>query len=62
MDKYVGQKHLWEQNTQKPRSRQKDNIKTILRDIQCDTVDQIHMSQEKVQWQAFIHHKVPYKP
>jgi len=37
-------------------------ILTILRDIQCDSVDQIHMSQDKVQWQAFIHHKVPYKP
>ena len=36
MHEYDRQKHLWEQNTQKPRSRQKDNIKTILRDIQCD--------------------------
>jgi len=62
MDKYVRQKYLWEQNTQKPRSIQKDNIKTILRDTQCDNVDQIHMSQDKVQWQAFIHHKVPHKP
>jgi replication-associated recombination protein RarA len=30
MDKYVGQKHLWEQNTQKPRSRQRDNINNII--------------------------------
>jgi hypothetical protein len=38
----------------RPRHRWEDNIKMIIEEIGCDGVDWIQMTQDKVQWQAFV--------
>jgi len=40
--------------SQRPRHKQKDNIRMYLRDIYWEGVDWIHLAQYRDQWWAFV--------
>jgi len=52
--KNVGRKPEGKRPLGNPRHRWEDNIKMYIKRKECESVDWIHLAQDKFQWQVFL--------
>jgi hypothetical protein len=44
----------------RPRRRLEDNIKTDLKKVECENVDFVHLTQDRVEWRALVNTVVDF--